>query len=148
MIHLCDELKVLLQRLGEAKGEERLQLQGQVEQEQARIREQFGEGGAGLGKYNRAFCARFGGKVAGALGRAEVEALLAEVKTIKVNAGEGNLADFHLYFEEYSRPVLAMPGQRDPRERPVMVTGFGSDILIMDSIRKPKRLKFYGSDEK
>ena len=39
-----------------------------------------------------------------------------------------------------------MPGYKDPHARPVMITGFGSDILIMDSIRKPKRLKFFGSD--
>ncbi|KAJ3415636.1 hypothetical protein HDV05_004512 [Chytridiales sp. JEL 0842] len=49
--------------------------------------------------------------------------------------------------------VLEMPGQYVPKKKPVVpehvkIAGFAQNVLVMGSIRRPKRLTMIGSDEK
>ena len=114
-----------------------------------------------IGSYNREFAQKLR-KQADKLVGEHGEKLSAETLK-KLEAGDMKpqsearpaLSRFSEWLAEFdtSRYTLEVPGQYSGLTRPdpsrhVMITGFHPSLLVMSSLRKPKRLKIRGSDEK
>jgi hypothetical protein len=112
--------------------------------------ETFGEGGAKIAKMNWETFNK---------ARLKISQLLAQNNDSKAHKGQRPLADYSSWlarYEEFSAKFnesLELPGQYTGEHEPnpahhIKIVNFDSVVLVMNSMRRPKRINIHGDNEK